>query len=81
MGGVEDQVRAGVALRHLAERFAAPLVGDRDGDQVRGGDREVLLVDRPRAWLADVFDTQHAITSWPRLSGTSSMAWMPSGSR
>ena len=58
--GVEDQVGAGVALRHLAERFAPPFVGDRHRDQVGGGDREVLFVNRPRARPADVLDAQHA---------------------
>ena len=59
VGGVENQVGAGIALRHLAERFAAAFIGDRDGDQVRGGDRKVLFVDRPGARLADVLHTQH----------------------
>ena len=58
--GVEDQVRARVALGDPRERLAALLVGDRDRDQVGGRDREVLLVDRPRPRPADVLGAEHA---------------------
>ena len=75
--GVEDQVRARVALGHLRQRFAAALVGDRDGDQVGGRDREVLLVDRPRPRAADVLGAEHAAHRRCRWrSGTSSIAPM-----
>ena len=53
-------MRARVALRHLGQRFPAAFVGDRDGDQVGRGDREVPLVHRPRPRGADVFHAQHA---------------------
>jgi hypothetical protein len=60
VGGVEDQVRAGVAVRDVGERLAPVFIGNRDGNQIGGRDGEILLVDRPRPRPADVLDTEHA---------------------